>query len=43
MLRDMPLKHVWIVYPEPDSYRLNDAVSVLPVTGLADGVNGLGA
>ncbi len=41
VLRDLPLKHVWIVYPGPDSYQLDDAVSVLPVANLPDTVHGL--
>ena len=41
VLRDLPLKHVWIVYPGPDSYQLDDAVSVLPVADLPELVNGL--
>lgn len=41
VLRDLPLKHVWIVYPGPDAYQLDDAVSVLPVANLPDVVNGL--
>ena len=43
VLRDLPLKHVWIVYPGPDPYRLDDAVSVLPVAALPDAVTGLAA
>ena len=31
VLRDLPLQHLWIVYPGPDRYRLDKAVSVLPV------------
>ena len=34
VLRDLPLQHLWIVYPGPDRYRLDEAVSVLPVTEL---------
>ena len=33
---DLPLRHLWIVYPGPDRYRLDKAVSVLPVTEIAD-------
>ncbi|MCY4429759.1 MAG: ATP-binding protein [Rhodospirillales bacterium] len=40
VLRDLPLKHVWIVYPGPEPYQLDDAVSVLPVADLPDAVNG---
>ena len=36
VLRDLPLKHLWIVYPGPDRYRLDKAVSVLPVAEIAD-------
>ena len=36
VMRDLPLQHLWIVYPGPDRYRLDDAVSVLPVAELAD-------
>ena len=40
VLRDLPLKHVWVVYPGPEPYQLDDAVSVLPVADLPDAVNG---
>ena len=33
---DLPLRHLWIVYPGPDRSRLGDAVSVLPVAELPD-------
>ena len=36
VLRDLPLRHLWIVYPGPDRYRLDKAVSVLPVADIAD-------
>jgi len=36
VLRDLPLKHLWIVYPGPDRYRLDEAVSVLPVAEIPD-------
>ena len=36
VMRDLPLQHLWIVYPGPDRYRLDDAVSVLPVAELPD-------
>ena len=36
VLRDLPLQHLWIVYPGPERYRLDKAVSVLPVADLAD-------
>lgn len=31
-LGDLPLKHVWIVYPGPDAYRLDERVTVLPLS-----------
>ena len=36
VLHDLPLQHVWIVYPGPDRYELDKAVSVLPVSEIAD-------
>ena len=36
VMRDLPLRHLWIVYPGPDRYRLDDAVSVLPMAELPD-------
>ena len=36
VLRDLPLKHLWIVYPGPDRYRLDETVSVLPVAEVSD-------
>ena len=36
VLRDLPLKHLWIVYPGPERYRLDEAVSVRPVTELPE-------
>ena len=36
VMRDLPLQHLWIVYPGTDRYRLDDAVSVLPVAELPD-------
>ena len=36
VMRDLPLQHLWIVYPGPDRYQLDDAVSVLPVADLPD-------
>ena len=36
VLRDLPLRHLWIVYPGPERYRLDEAVSVLPVTDIAN-------
>ena len=40
VLRDLPLQHVWIVYPGPDRYRLDEAVSVLPVAEIPDVATG---
>ena len=36
MMRDLPLRHLWIVYPGPDRYQLDKAVSVLPVAEIPD-------
>ena len=36
VLRDLPLQHVWIVYPGPDRYRLDEQVTVLPVTKISE-------
>ena len=36
VLSDLPLQHLWIVYPGADRYRLDEAVSVLPVTEITD-------
>ena len=36
VLRDLPLKHLWIVYPGPERYRLDEAVSVVPLADVAD-------
>lgn len=36
VLRDLPLQHLWIVYPGPDRYRLDETVSVLPVAEIPD-------
>ena len=33
--RDLPLRHLWVVYPGPDRYPLDKAVSVLPVAEIA--------
>ena len=41
VMRDLPLEHLWIVYPGPDRYRLDEAVSVLPVTELPQAATGL--
>lgn len=34
VLRDLPLQHVWIVYPGRRRYPIDEAVSVLPVVEL---------
>ena len=31
-MKDLPLRHLWIVYPGTERYRLDDAVSVVPVS-----------
>ena len=31
ILLDLPLRHVWILYPGPDAYPLDEKVSVLPL------------
>ena len=36
VMRDLPLQHLWIVYPGPDRYRIDKAVSVLPVAEIPD-------
>ena len=36
VLGDLPLQHLWIVYPGADRYQLDKAVSVLPVAEIAD-------
>ena len=36
VMRDLPLRHLWIVYPGPDRYRLDKAVTVLPVAEIPD-------
>ena len=38
VLRDLPLRHLWIVYPGPERYRLDKAVSVLPVVDISSHV-----
>ena len=40
VLRDLPLQHLWIVYPGPDRYQLDNAVSVLPVAEIPDTATG---
>ena len=34
VMRDLPLRHLWIVYPGPDRYRLDKGVTVVPVAEL---------
>ena len=36
VMRDLPLRHLWIVYPGPECYQLDKAVSVLPVAEIPD-------
>ena len=36
VLRDLPVQHLWVVYPGPKDYRLDEKVTVLPVTGIPD-------
>ena len=36
VLRDLPLQHLWIVYPGPERYRLDEVVSVVPLAEIAD-------
>ena len=36
VMNDLPLRHLWIAYPGADRYRLDDAVSVVPVAEIAD-------
>ena len=33
-LGDLPLKHVWIVCPGPETYRLDERVTALPLSGI---------
>ncbi|MCY4137138.1 MAG: ATP-binding protein [Rhodobacteraceae bacterium] len=40
VLHDLPLQHLWIVYPGPDRYRLDNSVSVLPVAEISNIVTG---
>ena len=35
-LADLGLDHLWIVYPGPDAYELDDRLSVLPLTDVLD-------
>ena len=34
VMRDLSLRHLWVVYPGPERYRLDDEVTVLPVAEL---------
>ena len=36
VMRDLPLRHLWIVYPGPERYRLDKGVTVLPVAEIPD-------
>ena len=36
VMRDLALRHLWIVYPGPERYQLDKAVSVLPVAEIPD-------
>ena len=36
VMRDLPLRHLWIVYPGPERYQLDKAVTVLPVAEIPD-------
>ncbi len=36
VLRDLPLQHLWIVYPGPSRYQLDEKVTVLPLAELAN-------
>ena len=36
VLRDLPLQHLWIVYPGPDRYQIDDTVTVLPLAELTN-------
>ena len=36
VLRDLPVQHLWVVYPGPEGYRLDEKVTVLPVTGIPE-------
>ena len=36
VMRDLPLRHLWIVYPGPERYRLDKAVTVLPMAEVPD-------
>ena len=36
VLGDLPLRHLWVVYPGPDRYRLDETVTVLPVSAIRE-------
>ena len=36
VMRDLPLRHLWIVYPGAERYRLDKAVTVLPMAEVPD-------
>ncbi len=36
VLRALPIRHLWIVYPGHEGCRLDEKVTVLPVTGIPD-------
>ena len=36
VMRDLSLRHLWIVYPGPERYRLDKAVTVLPMAEVPD-------
>ena len=40
VLRDLPLRHLWIVYPGHECYRLDEKVTVVPIAGLPDIASG---
>jgi len=42
-LGDLPLKHVWIVYPGPEAYRLDDRVTALPLSAIGEVKERIGA
>ena len=29
---DLPLAHLWVIYPGDEAYELDDSISVVPVT-----------
>ena len=36
VLGDLPLQHLWVVYPGPDRYQLDETVTVLPVSAIRE-------